>query len=49
MGCVAFSYSTDGKNDDLSQRRGYASDGTGLCIGFKKNKIKEEEKVFYKI
>jgi len=32
---------TDGKNDDLSQWRGYASDGTGLCIGFKKNRIKE--------
>ena len=35
---------TDGKNDDLSQWRGYASDGTGLCIGFKKNKIKELSK-----
>ena len=32
---------TDGKNDDLSQWRGYASDGTGLCIGLKKNRIKE--------
>lgn len=31
---------TDGKNDDLSQWRGYASDGTGLSIGFKKNRIK---------
>ena len=38
---------TDGKNDDLSQWRGYASDGTGLCIGFKKNKIKELSKGKY--
>ena len=36
---------TDGKNDDLSQWRGYASDGTGLCIGFKKNKIKQLSKI----
>lgn len=35
---------TDGKNDDLSQWRGYASDGTGLCIGFKKNSIKNLSK-----
>ena len=35
---------TDGKNDDLSQWRGYASDGTGLCIGLKKNRIKELSK-----
>lgn len=30
---------SDEENDDLSQWRGYASDGTGLCIGFKKDKI----------
>ena len=36
---------TDGKNDDLSQWRGYASDGTGLCIGFKKNKIQSLKKL----
>lgn len=28
---------SDGINDDLSQWRGYADDGKGLCIGFKKN------------
>lgn len=32
---------TEGKNDDLSQWRGYADDGQGLCIGFKKESIKE--------
>ncbi len=25
------------KRDDLNQWRGYASDGTGLCIGFRKH------------
>lgn len=30
---------SDEENDDLSQWRGYADDGKGLCIGFKKDKI----------
>lgn len=35
---------TNEKNDDLSQWRGYADDGAGFCIGFKKeliNKLSE--------
>ena len=39
---------TNEKNDDLSQWRGYADDGRGLCIGFKKRfiiKLSENEKI----
>lgn len=32
---------SDGINDNLSQWRGYADDGKGLCIGFNKDAIQE--------
>ena len=35
---------SDGLKDDLSQWRGYADDGKGLCIGFKKEGIKQLSK-----